>query len=59
MTDPSSPIAEFYPPGMCFFSAELVLFIVVLSNPCLSFSFFFRCADFEIDMNGKRYSWQV
>jgi len=54
MTDPSSPIIDFYPTGMLILLICEVLDIIFHLIHILIY-----CADFEVDMNGKRYSWQV
>lgn len=56
MTDPNSPIADFYPTGMRFLQIGLFHCGIVQS---MSLIYLLWCADFEVDMNGKRYAWQV
>lgn len=58
MTDPNSPIVDFYPLGMIIampenkkFSCLFRLLLIILLRRFLS--------DFEVDMNGKRFAWQV
>lgn len=59
MTNPSSPIIDFYPSGNQSIQICLVF--------CFPFCWLFLGAnfspnflvDFELDMNGKRFAWQV
>jgi len=58
MTDPSSPIFHFYPAG------EITCRLNLYSAVCNIFSYSdiymdTFLTDFEIDMNGKRFAWQV
>lgn len=54
MTDPNSPIIDFYPTGMFF---QIMNFG---SPPRLTWhTALFLLSEFEVDMNGKRFAWQV
>ncbi|CAJ1961020.1 unnamed protein product [Sphenostylis stenocarpa] len=55
MTDPSSPILQFYPAGeiTCPLLTYSARFYRVSGITCVAF-----LTDFEIDMNGKRFAWQ-
>ena len=58
MSDPSSPIIDFYPIGMLILQSRIYQILLQPSanyNPSLHV----YSADFEVDMNGKRFSWQV
>nr|XP_029117806.1 5'-3' exoribonuclease 3 isoform X3 [Elaeis guineensis] len=55
MTDPNSPIVDFYPTGNVLYSHR-GLYSCLRSK---TFLVLLLCwPDFEVDMNGKRYSWQ-
>jgi len=65
MTDPNSPIIDFYPTGMSIIQAYTqylevsLLYLIALLLPYLTFLSHLMLLDFEVDMNGKRFAWQV
>ena len=59
MTDPNSPIIDFYPTGLLILLMWCALYYHIFDISCFLIHDPIYYADFEVDMNGKRYSWQV
>uniref|UniRef100_A0A0D9V8E9 5'-3' exoribonuclease n=1 Tax=Leersia perrieri TaxID=77586 RepID=A0A0D9V8E9_9ORYZ len=57
MSDPNSPIIDFYPIGILILMVQNICCCILPVNNFTSISSIYN-ADFEVDMNGKRYSWQ-
>jgi 5'-3' exonuclease len=57
MSDPESPIIDFYPEGkrVIYLGHSMQLYIKIFADLMIRFSY----ADFDVDMNGKKYAWQV
>lgn len=58
MTDPNSPIIDFYPLGMFLMNCRIENKFQNFHRIVCIFNTDFM-SDFDVDMNGKRFAWQV